>query len=151
LERGKKEDALKYLKYVVTLYPDSVEPIINLGVYYQENGDLDKARDYYNKAKNLHSNNAALWHNSGRIYYMENNLTEAVSDYIESLRLRPGDIDTLLDKGIAHIKLSELEEADKCFDEILIIDPDNKSALYLKSAIAYTREMEGEADDVSRA
>ena len=72
---------------------------------------------------------------------MENNLRQAILDYKESLRLRPGDIDTLLDKGIAHIKLFELEDADKCFDEILIMDPNNKGALDLKSAIANSRDV----------
>jgi tetratricopeptide (TPR) repeat protein len=45
----------------------------------------------------------------------------------------------------------KLDKARYYYEKALDVDPDNKSALHLKSAIAYTREMEGEEDDVSRA
>jgi len=45
----------------------------------------------------------------------------------------------------------KLDKARYYYEKALDVDPDNKRALHLKSAIAYTREMEGEEDDVSLA
>ena len=59
-----------------------------------------------------------------------NRLQEAVADCNEALRLRPGDGDALGNRGLAYLKLRELDRALADFDAALQANPKDASALY---------------------
>jgi Flp pilus assembly protein TadD len=71
----------------------------------------------------LDPGNPILWHNSGRAFRRQNMFREAISDYEQSLKLRAQNIETLYDNALAHMNLSELDEVDWYYSEILKIDP----------------------------
>jgi tetratricopeptide (TPR) repeat protein len=62
-----------------------------------------------------------------------------------SLKLRPQNIDTLEDKAAAHLAISEYEEADKCYDEILDIDPNYADAIGDKGIVQFQKGNDKEA------
>lgn len=80
----------------------------------------------------LDPGNPILWHNSGRAFRRQNMFREAISDYEQSLKLRAQNIETLYDNALAHMNLSELDEADWYYNEILKIDPCFAGAIGIK-------------------
>ena len=70
-----------------------------------------------------------MWHNRGLAFRRQNKFREAIHDYEISLRLSPLDVGTLYDKVFAHMSLSELDEAETCYNKILKVEPDHVGAL----------------------
>ncbi|CAM9707781.1 unnamed protein product, partial [Choristocarpus tenellus] len=44
---GEHTEGLGYLEKALSMDPDNIDVMVNLGVHWQEEGDLPRARDYY--------------------------------------------------------------------------------------------------------
>jgi tetratricopeptide (TPR) repeat protein len=61
-----------------------------------------------------------------------NYLDEAIKLYDRALSISPNDVDILVNKGIAFLKLERYPEANQVFDQALNINPDHAGCLYNK-------------------
>jgi tetratricopeptide (TPR) repeat protein len=106
---GGKTKAMKYHLYMTKMHPDRVEGWINLGVYYQDSGNLDEALKCYDKAKELVAPlMASIWHNRGNILFGKGRFKEAISNFDDSLKLRPNNVATLYAKADALKKMRDI-------------------------------------------
>ena len=71
----------------------------------------------------------------GGIYYMENKLKTAISQFDRSLEIALFDTEVLLLKANAHFRLGELSQAKQCCEKIQEIDSKNKAVKELLEKI----------------
>jgi Tfp pilus assembly protein PilF len=135
-EQRKDNEAVNYLRYAVNIAPDFVEGWINLALAYIDSGMIADGLVCCNKGLELDSSNAVLWNNRGYAYALRNELKNAISDYKESLRLRPNNIDTMYHIASAYYSTRQYAKAEKVYNDILAFEPDHPIALYWKRVIA---------------
>jgi Flp pilus assembly protein TadD len=75
-----------------------------------------------------------------------------VADCNESLRLRPGDGDTLANRGLAYLKLEKLDLALADYDTAVQANPNNSSSLYGRGMAKWLKGDKAGADaDIAAA
>ena len=84
----------------------------------------------------LDPSNPVLWNNRGYAYALKDDLNSAISDYKESLRLRPDNIDTMYHIASVYYAMRKYNEAYKVYDDILELQPTHLNALFWKRKIA---------------
>ncbi len=89
--KRKNKLAAEYYKAALHLEPKSAEANYNLGLFFQENYDIDAALKYYNDLTQLYPNHKNAWFNLGYIYHMyKKNYKTAISYYTYALRCDTG-------------------------------------------------------------
>jgi tetratricopeptide (TPR) repeat protein len=92
---------------------------------------LNSALEYYDKVLSVNQKSVHAWKNKARVMLDLGESQEAVSclDWIlDNLKLSKGDLTVLLNKGWALFKLEKFDDALKCFDSVLDLDPSNVEA-----------------------
>jgi len=85
---GQFEQAIGHLKKVVASQPQNLAGLINLGIARQGGGDLDGARDAFERAVRLHNSPEALA-NLALVLKDAGRVDEAVTQVRQSLAMRP--------------------------------------------------------------
>jgi tetratricopeptide (TPR) repeat protein len=96
---------------------------INLGVYFTQNGQLERAREYYESAIEADANFAEPWVGLGYILAEEKKYDEAISYYEHALPLKPGLPDTRINYGKALFQVGRTNEALEQFREAVRLSP----------------------------
>lgn len=91
LELGQTFSAEKYLKKSVEINPRNVSALSELGSLFFENGQYKQAIEYFTQAlENVEGDARAVYlSNRGTAYYKSRDITKAVEDIEEALRLDP--------------------------------------------------------------
>jgi len=76
---------------------------------------------------------ALIYHKISMFFYGLERAEDALMFINKSLDITPKNIEALLNKGYILGKVDEIEESNKCYDEVLDIDPNNKFALNNKA------------------
>ena len=111
-EQQKNEEAINYLRYAVNISPDFVEGWINLSSAYIDSGQIDDGLTCCNKGINLNPGNL-IWNNRGYANALKNNMNNAISDYKESLRLRPDNTDTMYHLASNYYAMRQYDKSDQ--------------------------------------
>ena len=98
----------------------SAEEWYNLGI---EAKDPEKKVEYYTKALDIDSKDAAGWYIKGIALRKLGRYEEAIRCYDKALDIDPKDAAAWYNKGIALRKLGRYEEAIRCYDTALDINP----------------------------
>jgi tetratricopeptide (TPR) repeat protein len=96
---------------------------INLGVYFTQTGQLNRAREHYESAIEADPNFAEPWCGLGYILAEEKRYDEAIEDYEYALRLKPGFADTRNNYGKALFQVGRTNEAIEQFRETVRLSP----------------------------
>ena len=65
----------------------------------------------------------------GDAYFEKGKYSEAIASYNEFLRLKPGHLKTIYNRGRCYQELGEYEKAMKDFNKVIKLDPNNENAL----------------------
>jgi len=122
---------------------------IEKGLEYYEQWELEKALECYNKAIEIEPKNILAWHKKASILDIQEKYQEAIECYNKALAIEPENISLLLDKAGAFgypssvnkiseqgvsteqtfvLGLGKTEDALKCYEQVLEIDPENPQA-----------------------
>ncbi len=112
-----------------------IEPLLEQGVAYMQNGQLDAAIDEFNKAIDIDPNVSAAYLYRGIAYAGQDRLSEAVADYTRAIDLDPDDPTAYLYRGSIFAQQGDLEAALADFTSVIERDPDNALAYYLRGNI----------------
>ena len=88
------------------------------------NGDLEKARETYNKVKGMEPKATDVFNNTGWSYYKQRNYREAINAFQQSIQIAPGFGEPHYGLGLSYYRTGKVDEARK---ELL-------SAIYLYPA-----------------
>ncbi|MDY6862340.1 MAG: tetratricopeptide repeat protein, partial [Thermodesulfobacteriota bacterium] len=112
------------------------ESLINLGVIYKGNNDIEKSLEFYNLAKELRPDSPEVYNNIGNIYYKQDRLDLALKYYVKSIEIDP-------DFAIAHYSLGNLyyRKNDKImalteFKKMIELSPDHANS-YKNAGVIY--------------
>jgi Flp pilus assembly protein TadD len=83
------------------------------GFDYQNQGDLDKALEEYNKALELNPNYIQVYTNLGTVYLGKGNYDRAIQNFKKSLELNYLDKKAHYNIGVAYIYKGEAEKAEE--------------------------------------
>jgi tetratricopeptide (TPR) repeat protein len=101
LNENKK--ALEDFNKVLELDSTAIDAINAIGVIYQEEGQLDKSIETYNRGINLEkinpSSSAYCYRNRASVYEKQNLLVNALADYNKAIALDPTNADRYLDRA----------------------------------------------------
>jgi tetratricopeptide (TPR) repeat protein len=120
----KNKIAEEYYKTALTLKPKSAEALYDLGMYYQENNQPDKAIETYAILRNVDPKNALADYNTGYIYMeiLDDNKF-AVESFSNAIKKLPTYAEAYYNRGLAYERMG--------FNDNALSD--YKKALELKS------------------
>jgi predicted O-linked N-acetylglucosamine transferase (SPINDLY family) len=117
------KDALYALQQSAALLPLDAEARNNLGIAFQERGELDAARNSYLDALKIKPDYAEAHYNTGNVLHELGQIEEAVASYRHALHFQPDFVAAYSNLGSALILLKQFNEAVKCFRQALLIQP----------------------------
>lgn len=113
----------------------AIEPFLEQGIAYIQNGQLDEAIAEFNMAIDIDPNAAVAYLYRGVAYAGQDRLNEAVADYSRAIDLDPDDPVAYLYRGSIFAQQGDREAAVADFTSVIERDPDNALAYYLRGNI----------------
>ncbi len=138
------DNALKDYNKAIELNPEYADAYYNRGLIYYRNANYDGAFDDFTKAVQLNSRYAKAYYNLGLINntraaaafnakdslgYLENYKLE-VQNYDRAISIDPKYTDAVYNRGLAFLKLRELEKAEKDFKRAIFLNPKFREARF---------------------
>jgi tetratricopeptide (TPR) repeat protein len=123
-------DKIVFWQDVVNKSPEKARGYVQLGISYDEKGDLDRAIKYFKKAISLGSSdsNSNAYVGLGRSLGKLGRTNEAIKEFREAVRINPHNAEAHSNLGTAFGQLGQINEAIKEFEEALRINPYNAGA-----------------------
>lgn len=109
--------------------PDALK-FYNLGLDAGQNGEFEKAIDYYKKALVFDGEFAFAYDNMGVCYRRLNKFDEAIDAYEKSLKIDPNGLMPLQNIGVVYLYKKEYRKAIKSYERLSKIDPKNPEVFY---------------------
>jgi len=94
-----------------------------LGIALLQEGKLDEARKYFDRATKINRRFSDAYNNLGATYYAEKQYKKAVSQYQRSLSLKPDVASVYTNVGYAYFAEKQIPKAMEAFHRALEIDP----------------------------
>ena len=128
-EAGKFTESSAYYEKALILKPMSEEA--HIGIVYPASaiGNWDQVITHYNKILENNPANTTINYRLGVIYYERKDYTKANSYFEKVVNLYPFGYDALLMYAWTNLKLGKTREAQVLFNKVLMLSPDDKSAL----------------------
>lgn len=109
--------ALQYYRTASFLRPADPQPVYNAGVFLQDNLNFDEAlKSYRHIIENIDSSYFPAFFNQGYIYmvYIKDYKT-GIQYFDSSLKLKPGYIEAIYNKGYCYEMLKKYDKARECY------------------------------------
>ena len=112
------------------LVEQSADYYYSVGQIEENNGNNDKAIDYYKKAISINNQYADAYIGLGGIYYDKGEYDLEVSNYEKAVEIDPNKHEYLYYLGTAYEDTHQYDEAVKAYQKVLRIKPDHKDTLH---------------------
>ncbi|MFW6019638.1 MAG: tetratricopeptide repeat protein [Bacteroidales bacterium] len=117
-----KSTAVDYYQNALDANPDSEEALYNLGMYYQENQQIEKAINTYNKLLDENPKNEKGYYNLGYIYLTQiGDYQKAEQNFRQALEINPSNINAVYNLGSALEQQEKYDQARKQYKKTLDI------------------------------
>lgn len=122
-------DAQTYYQKAITLMPYSVEA--KLGYVYPASalGNWEQVITQYKEILKIDPKNSKVNYNMGLIYYGREDFTTASKYFEQVVNLYPFDYNSTLYYAWTNFKLGKIREAKVLFNKVLMMQPNDSSAL----------------------
>ncbi len=109
-------------------YPDLIRPHLNLGVFYYDQKNYEKALSEFLLAEACHKSSnitdrPTIQYNIGLVYHGQKNWDKAVEYYQKSVAIDPSNADVHNNLGLIYMKQEKEEKAEQEFLEAIHYDP----------------------------
>lgn len=112
-EQGKLDEAINVYKKAQDLEPDNSTIPLMLGMIYQDQELLDKANDYFERARLLSSRKIDFYNSRGMAYFRKGNWEKAIVDVKKAL-----EIDS--NSAFSHFLLGNIYEVENKITEAIV-------------------------------
>jgi len=117
------------------------------GIVYRENGDLTRARRAFDAAAPHYQKNPTFWMEKGRTEDAAGDNVAAVASYTRAAALEPRDPFPLAARGIAYLRMDNLDAAAADLESALALRPGDAQAQYNLACVYARRGQPGMAMD----
>ena len=129
IEQEDLAGAIQKIENFIELYPNHGQAHNDLGVIYYQNNSKTKVLTCYLKAVELEPVNVTFRKNLADFLYVEEGrVEEALENYVEVLRIKPDDVETLLITGHICTFLERFDDAMSFYHKVLTMEPMNLDA-----------------------
>jgi superkiller protein 3 len=101
---------------------DDIEVIINLGIIYKRNGQIQKSIDILNSAKKIFSDDYLIFYNCANSYIELNHFKEAEKDLLKTIDLNPSFISAYLNLAKLYKENNDLNNSESYYKKIIEIN-----------------------------
>ncbi len=130
------ENIFQYYEKIFEIDSTNYDALTNLGVIYQQRGDMEKSLGYFEKAVKFHPKRARAYHNLGILNSIIGNLDGAVINLNKAAELDSDSPNSIRQLGIIYLQNKKFNEAIESFNRAL--RRDNKDIeSYLGKSLAY--------------
>ena len=121
--------AITKIENFIEMYPTHGQAHNDLGVLYYKNQSKAEVLAHYLKAVEIEPENVTFRKNLADFLYVEEGrVEEALENYVEVLRIKPDDLETLLITGHICTAIERYEDAMSFYNKVLNLDPQNLDA-----------------------
>lgn len=114
---------VEYLTTVTTLSPSNTVALYALALYYQENDDVEKAENFYNKVLAINPLHSDALHNLGYIELtFKQNPDKAIDYFTQAVEASPNNIEALTNRALAYEQKGDKAAARQGYTDALAID-----------------------------
>jgi len=138
LAQGKKTEAEDFLRKSKADFPGNSVGYRMLGDFYFATGDLDKATAEYSALYEAHPKDPLVTKNYVQLLILKNRLDEARNLNDAVLKVRPGDVDALIERGQIQLAEGHAGDAVGTLQTAIKNDP-NSGLAYYHLGIAFDR------------
>jgi tetratricopeptide (TPR) repeat protein len=115
--------AIQAYQKAIELNPAYVEAYNNLGIIYQETGDLDRAFQVYQKATEINPQYEKAYNNLGILLLLKGRLEEATEAFQKALTINPNNVESLINLGVLFRKQGQSDKGIEFYQKALVINP----------------------------
>ena len=115
---------------------NKIKDYTNKGVSNYENGNYDKAIEYFNKVLELNPNYAEIYFARGSIFDAKENYTSAIADYTKAIKLNRNYIEAYFNRADTYHKKKDYDNAIIDYTMAIYSDP-NDEIFYFNRAEVY--------------
>jgi len=126
---------------IILLDPRNDGALVNRGIAYRRNGDIESAIRDYDEAIRLNPHAADAFNNRGNAFRDREEFERAIADYDEALRLDPHYAHAYNNRGIIFLETGELDRALADFDKAIAEDPHYANALRNRAVTRALRQL----------
>lgn len=130
------DEALEVYDKLIRIDSENPEVWNARGNLLTDMGKPEEAIESFNKAVELSLDDsemdAAALNRMGNAYIDLGQLDKALECYNAAINIEKNNVDFLLNKGVVLMELHKFEEAVASFDKVLLKNPDNEDAFFLK-------------------
>ena len=107
-----------------------VEKLFNMGNAYDDEGNYDKAIEYYQKTIELKPDNTEVYNNMGIAYNHKGSYDKAIEYYEKAIELNPDLSEAFNNMGNAYSDKGNYDKAIECYQKVIELNPDDVDAYY---------------------
>ncbi len=134
-----KKEVSEYKK-ALRIDPNFAEAHFNLGVAYQEKGNLKKAIAEYQKTVQIYPNYLEAHNNLGILYFRKGMLDQALAEYQKTIEIKPDYAKGYYNIGSVYREEKKTDEAITAFQKALEVYPNFAEAHYSLAALYYEKQ-----------
>ena len=126
---GDATNAILMLKKSLQFEPASAETYSNLGLYYTDLKQFDKAIEALNTAINLKPDFAKAYYNLGLAFAMSGRYLAAVDPFLKAIEIDREYTDAYNNLGNSYSAMGEYQKALSAYEKVLKLEPGHTKAL----------------------
>ena len=115
--------AVDYFQNALRINPKSVETLYNLGKYYQDVSNFEKAKETYSSLLKIAPNNGFAQYNLGAIAVLQKNIDQAIECFSRAILSNPNYAEAYFARGLCYLAKGERPKAVVDFKKTLDINP----------------------------
>ena len=132
-------DVLSRWQKAVEVDPTDEAVRYNLGIVYQQMGELDKAIPEFKAAIRIKADFSAAYNNLGKAYGIQGDFEEAIAAFRTSVRIDPNSPVLHTNLGIVYQQQGKFDSAVSAYKKAIEIDP-NYAETYTNLGIVYRKQ-----------
>ena len=130
---SRKEEGIKEYNKVLELEPNNIQALLNKSIALHDLNKTNEALDCINKLIEIDNNNYLPYLTKGNILAKNGKNEEAIENYKLSLEKNNISTQALYNMSICYLNMKDYQQANKCFDDALLINP-NLLEIYIAKA-----------------
>lgn len=134
------ENGLILWTTVTKYYPKTTTPYINMGHYWRDRNDKQKALQYYNEAIDLKANKGTIYNSRGKILLESGRSEAALEDFTKGVTFSPEVGEIHINQGAAYGSLGQYDKALISINKGLALDPENANGYKNRSLLFFLKK-----------